>query len=425
MLFSKKIAWQDRLDAIVRMTRQMSSLADPQEMVRVYGDVVRDSIGVDGFVALSRRGLERPRVRVTRSHLWGQEHNPWRVQQQLPIFDRGLFSELIHSEQARLIENLSVDPDDPAYPHVQGFGSLAAIPQFDTGVGANMIVSLKREPSGFDPTIFPEMVWMSNLFGRATHNLVLSQELKKAYDALDRELKVVGQIQQSLLPSPLPQVRGLELAAHYQTSRRAGGDYYDFFPLPDDRWGIFIADVSGHGTPAAVMMAMTHTMAHAFPGHPEPPHSLLSYLNQRLAGAASNGSFVTAFYAIYDPAATTLTYSSAGHNPPRVLARDACTPRVLDSVQSLPLGIEPGERYEQAALQLHSGDTLLFYTDGITEVFNAEGVMFGAERLDQAFCQSKPRSIETLMEDIVERVQGFSRVRAPADDQTLLIARVK
>lgn len=425
MLFSKTIHWQERLDAIVRMTREMSALTDPQQMVLAYGNVIRSSIGVDGFVALSRRGLERPHVRITRSHLWGFEHNPWQRQGQLPIFDRGILSELIYAEQAVVIDDLHVEPDDPAYPHLEGFHSLAAIPQFDAGVGTNMIISLKRGREAFERSIFPEMVWISNLFGRATTNLVLSQELKKAYDTLDRELKVVGEIQRSLLPSPLPEIPGVELAAHYQTSRRAGGDYYDFFPLPDGRWGIFIADVSGHGTPAAVMMAMTHTMAHAYPGHPEPPDSLLSYLNQRLANASNNGSFVTAFYAIYDPRDRTLTYSSAGHNPPRVLHADSCDPHVLDSVQSLPLGIEPDEKYHQAVLRLRPGDTLLFYTDGITEVFNPAGEMFGTARLDETFCRSKGQDIHALVHNIVERVHAFAHSRTMADDQTLLVARLK
>ncbi len=106
---------------------------------------------------------------------------------------------------------------------------------------------------------------MSNLFGRATHNLVLSDQLKVAYEAVDYEMKVVADIQRSLLPMQMPSIPTLSLAAHYQTSHRAGGDYYDFFPLPDGKWGILIADVSGHGTPAAVLMAVTHSLAHTLP----------------------------------------------------------------------------------------------------------------------------------------------------------------
>ena len=127
---------------------------------------------------------------------------------------------------------------------------------------------------------------------------------KQAYEIVERELKVVADIQRSLLPQVLPKIPTLELAAYYRTSRWAGGDYYDFFPLPDGRWGILIADVSGHGTPAAVMMAITHSLAHSLPGPADPPAAMLGHVNRQLSNryTTSNEVFVTAFYGVYDPA---------------------------------------------------------------------------------------------------------------------------
>src|SRR5262249_62094850 len=127
------------------------------------------------------------------------------------------------------------------------------------------------------------------------------EELRQADEDLDRELKIVADIQRSLLPARLPRIPTVDLAAHYQPARRAGGDYYDFFPLPDDRWGIFIADVSGHGTPAAVLMAVTHSIAHTRPGPPMPPRTLLDYLNDHLSTryTSTNRTFATAFSPIY------------------------------------------------------------------------------------------------------------------------------
>src|SRR4029079_7773482 len=98
-----------------------------------------------------------------------------------------------------------------------------------------------------------------------------------------------GDIQRSLLPRELPAIDGFELAAYYQTSARAGGDYYDFFPLGNGHLGMFIADVSGHGTPAAVLMAITHAIAHAQPGTHAPPAALLQYLNDALANSYTRG----------------------------------------------------------------------------------------------------------------------------------------
>src|SRR5262245_50558558 len=218
--------------------------------------------------------------------------------------------------ERRVIDDLHIADNEPAAEYLAGFASLVAIPMYDQGESLNMVVLLREQPAAFPKDDIPDLVWRSNLFGRATSNLVLKDELQQAYQALDRELKIVGDIQRALLPAELPQIPSLDLAAHYQPAQRAGGDYYDFFPLPEGKWGIFIADVSGHGTPAAVFMAVTHCIAHTHPGPPMPPGKVLEYLNHHLAARYTSISeaFVTAFYAVYDPAERLLVYSSAGHN---------------------------------------------------------------------------------------------------------------
>src|SRR5262249_33621009 len=238
--------------------------------------------------------------------------------------------------------------------------SAAVIPMYDGGVSLNMVVLLRREPAAFPPEQFPELVWLSNLYGRATHNLVLSQQLERALDEVDDELKAVGDIQRSLLPAAMPPIPTMAVAAHYQTSRHAGGDYYDFFPLPEGRWGLFIADVSGHGTPAAVVMAVTHSLAHTYPGTHRAPGELLGYLNGKLQAlyTAGHDTFVTAFYGIYDPSRRTLTYASAGHNPPRLKRCADGSLGLLDGTGGLPLGIFPDQEYDERTYQLVPGDQL-------------------------------------------------------------------
>ena len=210
---------------------------------------------------------------------------------------------------------------------------------------------------------------------------MLKNQLSGALAELDRELQVVGEIQRSLLPAELPRIEGFEVAAHYVTSARAGGDYYDFFPLSDG-WGIFIADVAGHGTPAAVLMAITHAIAHAQPGTHTPPGLLLGYLNRQLTRSYTRGgTFVTAFYAVLDPVKRTIRYAAAGHNPPRLVRGGRVMS--LDRTGSLPLGIMEQE-YGEAEVALERGDLLVMYTDGITEAMARGKVgepprMFGVE----------------------------------------------
>jgi phosphoserine phosphatase RsbU/P len=246
-----RLPWRERLERVVEMMREMSEQTDPQAMVHAYTARFREIMPAYRLISLSRRNLTPPQYRITRSTLWATPINPWEEREKLPLLEGGLLGELIYGNEPRIIDDLRIGPDDPAAEHFDGYRSLAAIPQYDRGEALNMVVLLRPDPFAFDREEFPELVWQSNLFGRATHNLVLSRELRKTYDLVEQELRVVADIQRSLLPTKLPRVPTLDLGVHYQTSRQAGGDYYDFFCLPDGRFGILIADVSGHGTPAA------------------------------------------------------------------------------------------------------------------------------------------------------------------------------
>ena len=413
--------WRQTLDHIVATMREMSLQDDPQAMVRAYAAQVRRYQQVDGWVALSRRGLEYPKYRVTRSSTWREVIDPWQEKDRLPVLEGGLLGELIYGDVPRIIDDLRVADDDPGKVYLDGNRSALAVPHYDRGVGLNMIVSLRKGVHAFPPEQFPDWVWMSSLFGRATQNLVLSAELKKAYQVVDRELKLVADIQRSLLPKVIPPIPNLSIAAFYQTSQWAGGDYYDFFPLPEGRWGILIADVSGHGTPAAVLMAVTHSLAHGFPGPHGPPSALLDRVNHQLATlyTADNEAFVTAFYGIYDPATRRLDYSSAGHNPPRLMRCSRSTIESLDNAQRLPLGLFADEVYEDSTLMLSPGDQLAFYTDGITEAMDAENRMFGLENLDAVLSRCGGTA-QSLVDDVIDAVRAFTLGQAPADDQTLL-----
>jgi phosphoserine phosphatase RsbU/P len=417
--------WRVRLNLISDTMREMSRQTDPQEMVRAYAARMSGIIRSDRMITLSRRGHHFPEFRVTRDTEWKRPINPWTERDRLPILHGGLLAEMIYGQEPRIIHNLDVPAEDPATPYLSGQRSLMAIPLFDGGVAMNMVVFMRRKPRGFRHRELPEHLWLSNLFGRATQNLVLSQQLREACENTDRELQDVADMQRSLLPAELPRIPTLDLAVHYQTSRRAGGDYYDFFPLPDGKWGILIADVSGHGTPAAVLMAITHTIAHTYPGVPCPAGYLLTRLNRQLGElyTARSSNFVTAFYGIYDPATRFLSYACAGHSPPRLRRCSNGSLIVLNQATGMPLGIVPDENYREAGYTLVPGDQIVFYTDGITETFNRAGEMFGTEGLDRVLmdCRLDPRE---MLEAILKAVDDFAQGTPPADDRTVLVAKV-
>ncbi len=424
-LATPELNWEERLSAVMEMMREMSQQTDPQRMVEKYRERMKRFRRIDLSLSLSRRDLVHPYVRITRSTAWEDSVNPWKQPERLPIINGGILSELIYGDEPRIIEDFSVSPDDPAAQFLEGYSSLVAIPLLDQGVSLNMVVHLRRESGSFDPELLPEHVWTANLFGRATNSLVLADKVKTAYEEIDRELKAVAAIQRSLLPAKLPQIPSLHLAAHYETARRAGGDYYDFIPLGQGLLGILIADVSGHGTPAAVMMAVMHSIVHNYPNDPAPPSELLTFLNDKLMAhyVGVNGTFVTAFYGIYDPATRKLTYSSAGHNPPRMRRCGNQTVAALDGAQQLPLGVLDDPQFVSRTVQLEAGDQIVFYTDGITEATSPEGEMFGTHRLDRALsaCGAEPAEI---VDRVLKHVQAHTAGTPASDDRTLVVARV-
>lgn len=414
--------WRDEVRFVAELMMDVSREHDPQKVARMYGERVRAVFPRDRLVTVSRRGLERPFFRVTRNTDWTEDIDPWKQKDRLPLLRGGLVAELLYSNEVHIIQDLRVADDDPAAEHLRGMRSCLAIPQYDNGEAMNMVLSLFREPNGVDTSSAANLVWNSNLYGRGTLNLVLRRELDDAYQALDRELKIVGEMQRALLPAELPTIPGLNLASMYETSQRAGGDYYDIFPLPDGDWGFFIADVSGHGTPAAVMMAITHAIAHS---HPDPatPGELLAYLNRRLVDRYTGGagSFVTAFYGVYRPSLHTLTYASAGHNPPRM--RYGGQVMSLESPSGLPLGIMHDEWYPETCVRFGPGDLLLLYTDGITETFSQDRRMFGVERLDELL-RSHNGHASRLTDAVRAAVCEFSANAPASDDRTLLALAV-
>lgn len=417
--------WQTRLDDVTSLMRRISTLTDPQELVNIYGDRMRELLGHDGAISLSRRGVDSPWYRITRADALGKI-DPWRQPGQLPLFDRGILGDLLYADRSVIIPDFQIKDGDPGAPYLAGVRSLAAIPHYDQGAALNMVVLVSRRPNAFSNEHLPQMTLQGNLFGRATNSLVLARRLREAYDKIDNELKVVSDIQKSLLPTEFPFIPSLKLSSDYQSSSRAGGDYYDFFPLGQGKYGMLIADVSGHGTPAAVLMAIVHAIAHLVPGGPHPPEHVMGFINRQLASryTSGNGSFVTGFYGVFDEHARTLTYANAGHPSPLWKRANSSTVEELPSDHSgLPLGIMDDVEFGRQSVELSPGDVVLLYTDGISEAWSAAGEMYGIARLKSALLRASTHKHPVA--ELIEDLSVFCGQTPPADDRTMLVAQVR
>lgn len=423
--------------------RTISGIGDAEEHVDAYWQGIGELVDVREYVSLSRRGVPAPEYLITRSSRFTENINPWTERHKLPRLTGGILGELIYADKPVIIDDLParLTRDDPGWFYLHGFSRLIAFPQYDTGQALNVTVLLVRPDQEIEDRSIPTMHWQNSLFGRGTQNLVLRNQLAAAHAALDEEMRAVGEIQRSLLPPSLPEVGGYELAAHYQTSARAGGDYYDAFPIgpPDTHtWALLVADVSGHGTPAAVLMSVVRALTHARSDLHAYPSRLLGWLNEELARSYTHaGSFVTAFYAALDAPSGQLTYACAGHNPPRIV-RAARPVGSLPLESGLPLGIASYEQYPQTTADLARGDLLVLYTDGITEAMAPARArpaqdarhlsraisrdLFGTTRLDAA-AAGTPASAVACVDRICRAVESFCDGQPATDDRTILALR--
>ncbi len=252
----------------------------------------------------------------------------------------------------------------------------------------------------------------------------LKNEVENQKDQLEHELEVVSEVQRKLLPKQLPAIDGFKLAAHYETSRYAGGDYYDVIELPENRWGFLIADAEGHSAPAAVLMAMTCALFRAYPDSPADPAAVLKYLNQHLCKVAEP-SFMTALYAVYDTRQQTMQIARAGHPQPMIYRFSEKKAIELNCDGVYPLGIEPYEiEIPVTETKLEPGDRFLVYTDGLTERFNLQGKAYGEQRLLIPLSTEEADAPQAVIGEIMADVEKFSGGHPADDDQALLLGIV-
>jgi len=248
-----------------------------------------------------------------------------------------------------------------------------------------------------------------------------SLELREAYEQLDQELQAVGKIQRRMLPAAPPRPAGWRFAVHYSPSRRAGGDYYDFFPLDQGRIGFLIADASGHGTPAAVMMAMMRALVHTDPAALDAPERALCSANARFAPIILAGQFVTACYVVFERAR--VDYALAGHVPPLVARAKTGEVEEFVNRSGPPLGLFDKASFAREGARLEPGDTVLLYTDGLTEAMDGSRRFLGVDRVKQVLAEHCLEPEDQLCERLLEELRFHVGRGGLSDDLTLIVAR--
>jgi phosphoserine phosphatase RsbU/P len=321
-------------------------------------------------------------------------------------------------------------------PDVQIFGTAILVKHTERG----WLYVLSRDPEySWTDTRQKLVRLVADQTAVAIENDELAVELRKK-ERLDQELEIGAEIQRRLFPRQCPKIPGASLAARCKPANRVGGDYYDFIPTsnpqvrgnsknpPENgRWGLVIGDVMGKGVPAGLLMTMLRGMLRGEVLHGNSPSVILQNLNRVMYADLENSHrFVTLFYSEYNPSNRVLSYSNAAHNPPLWWHAATKTITRLDTLGML-IGLDANSQYEDAQAQLEPGDTVIYYTDGLTDAAAASGDRFDEENFVAAFsaacrhCSSPEEMVDYLFDQVL---QFIGTEKQNTDDMTLVVLKI-
>lgn len=272
------------------------------------------------------------------------------------------------------------------------------------------------------PMVFTNALGMG-IFIFMVHNLINERETLKKKELIEGELSAAREIQMSIIPKifpPFPERREFDLYAVLESAKEIGGDLYDFFLLDDDHICFTVGDVSGKGVPASLFMAVTKTLIKAKSDIGLNPHEILYEVNHSLSEENESGTFVTVFLGLLNISTGRLLYSNGGHDSP-YLRREDGEVETLPRALGVALGVMEDFLYTTKEIQLQRGDSLVLFTDGVTEAMNTEGDFFTKERLEETIEDLSQRNASEQVHQLLKTTREFAGEAVQFDDITILI----
>jgi len=343
---------------------------------------------------------------------------------------QGLVGQVALNGRAELIENAS---EDPRLPHREDSSllpsSLILAPLiFNKHCFGVLALANPDHGSSFSKTDFEVALWIAEQAALALHNsdyLSLHSERQQ----LDQDLALASSIQKMILPGSAPQVPGFDIDLRYAPAQKVGGDLYDIVELEGDRLGVAIADVSGKGIPASLLMASCRSHLRQIAPRFGSPAKVLRELNRSMQADMQSCMFITLSYAIIDPASGDFTYARAGHELPLLVRARQEPGRSADFLHSegMPVGLVPpdifDEGIEDCQGRMEPGDVLVLYTDGITEAPNPEDREYSGARLADVVLGQSHASAARINDEVLQSLESFVRARDQRDDYTLVTVK--
>jgi sigma-B regulation protein RsbU (phosphoserine phosphatase) len=274
-------------------------------------------------------------------------------------------------------------------------------------------------------TVCRDYVNSSRLVVDYTANVCLDHLSREEAAGLERELEMAQAVQQALLPGEAPDVPGLQMAAFTRPTQIIGGDYFDFVSYQDGQYGWVVGDVAGHGVSASLHMAGLQALCRAVIPTSSGPAEAAERIHRLFVHNSRYPTFVSLFLAAYAPAARTLTYCNAGHNPPLRLRAGTGGDPIAEWLQptGAAIGLVEEAAFREERLSLERGDVLVIYTDGVVEATSRSGSAFEAQGLLEAASRAGGATAGEVLRAITRALETFSDGQELADDATLVVAR--
>ena len=334
---------------------------------------------------------------------------------------------------AKLDEDRGIDIvlSDINMPQMDGLTLLEQIPAVDPDVRSVIIsaygdmknIRTAMNRGAFDFVTKPiDFEDLKVTIDRTLQHLTEWREALSSRDklvALQNELDVASQIQQSILPTEFPKHEDYDISAHMEPARNVGGDFFDVMRLDRGRVGLAVADVSDKGVAAALFMMSSRTLLKGAAIGTIDPGQVLREVNELLDAENEAAMFVTVLYAVYDPETGQLKYANGGHNTPLLVHPDGSSDE-FPLTGGIALGVAPDLYYEHHSITLAPGDTVFLYTDGVTEAMNADSEEFGMARLREIFATAPPRNAQEANAAVFEAVGDFAGDTPQSDDITCM-----
>ena len=335
---------------------------------------------------------------------------------------RTIIDEVVNQGRSVLTSDAQHDPRyKSSTMMIQGVRSVLAVP---LGVGEKIFGIIYADSplaeSRFSEDHLKVLTTLGSVAAIRVENTRLLEEHLES-ERLERELQLAREIQQRFQPTAPPNVPGYELQGISFPSYQIGGDYYDFIARPDGRMIIALGDVSGKGTAAALLMSSLHAAVHSQVASHQSLADTIAAVNRYLADNIPANRFVTLFYAELDPTTGALSFLNAGHNPPIIIHAAGTTEHL--GASGIPLGIMAEAPYREGRTQLHPGDVLVVYSDGVTETQNPQGEEFGPELLLDVVSRNIDASAAAIRDKIEASLTKFAQGTPAVDDITLVIVK--